>query len=303
MANQRMAGSDEFKNQVTDAQRKRYTDHFNKVAQAGFQGREAADASQLIADYEAATKGLDADDAFAALDGGRSFGNDSDMVRYNKRREAKAKANAPNSNLPAGDVQPVQPPQQGQIPPGTKVDNSVDNSFGVGRDINQNVGKKGDTNTTIGDNNTIGAGATIGGDYSVTIGGNSAGNGQQGSGSGNVQGGMNNMQLATAYGSLNNNSYYRSRAQLNGAGRADQASSEASRITGAKDRVANLYNATGIDQNYWRNKANKQTNFYLGDIFKEGFGVYDFTMPHPPRKIEDNTESIYNDAKKEIKDV
>lgn len=48
--------------------------------------------------------------------------------------------------------------------------------FQVGRDLNQNVGKVGDTNTTIGNDNQIGEGATIGGDYSLTLGRNRAGN-------------------------------------------------------------------------------------------------------------------------------
>lgn len=226
--------------------------------------------------------------------------------RIDARRAAKEKANA----KPAPGVednrdnfiQPVQPPQQGQIPPGTKVDQSVDNSFGVGGNLDQNVGKKGDTNTTIGDNNQIGHGATIGGDYSVTIGGNQAGNGQQAGGTG-ASFGFNNMQLAGSYNALNENAYHRSSAQLNGAGRAAQASAAAGEITGATDRVANLYNATGMDQNYWRNKANAQSNFYLGDIFKEGFGGYDWTMPDAPNKIEDNTKEIYDDAKDEMKDI
>ena len=49
--------------------------------------------------------------------------------------------------------------------------------FFVGGDLTQNVGKDGDMTTTIGDGNTIGAGSQIGNDYSVTIGGNHAGNG------------------------------------------------------------------------------------------------------------------------------
>ena len=220
------------------------------------------------------------------------------IANQDARRAAKERANGPHLHK-----QPVQPPQQGQIPPGTQVDQSVDNSFGVGGDLEQNVGKKGDTNTTIGDNNQIGHGATIGGDYSVTIGGNTAGNGQQGSGTGNVFNNMSNLELSTSYNALNENAYHRSSAQLNGAGRAAQASAAANEITGATDRVANLYNATGADQNYWRNKANAQSNFYLGDIFKKGFGGYDYTMPDAPNKIEDNTESIYGDAKKEMKDV
>ena len=224
--------------------------------------------------------------------------------RLDARKAAKGKAKGkPNDEGNDYHIQPVQPPQQGQMPPGTSYDYSVDRTFGVGRDLNQNVGKDGDTNTTIGDNNNIGHGATIGGDYSVTIGGNSAGNGQQGSGTGNVQGSMNNMQLAASYNSLNELNYQRSRAGINGAGRSAQASAAANEITGATDRIANLYNATGIDQNYWRNKSNAQTNFYLGDIFKEGFGGYKWTMPDAPNKIEDDTKSIYDDAKDEMKDI
>ena len=254
------------------------------------------------------------DQRIAKLEGmqadGMQFGGNAQrhLDSMNRRRDKidarKAAKERASGNPQEGDnfIQPVQPPQQGQIPPGTQVDQSVDNSFGVGGDLDQNVGKKGDTNTTIGDNNNIGHGATIGGDYSVTIGGNSAGNGQQNGGTG-ASFGMNNMMLAGSYNALNENAYHRSSAQLNGAGRAAQASAAANDITGATDRVANLYNATGMDQNYWRNKANAQSNFYLGDIFKEGFGGYDYTMPDAPNKIEDNTQDIYDDAKDEMKDV
>lgn len=53
----------------------------------------------------------------------------------------------------------------------------VPGGFQVGGDLTQNVGKTGDTNTTIGDGNTIGDGARVGGDYSLTLGRNRAGNG------------------------------------------------------------------------------------------------------------------------------
>ena len=111
-----------------------------------------------------------------------------------------------------------------------------------------------------------------------------------------------NMDMTNYYNVSNNDAYRKSNKDLNGTDRAAQASKQANKITGATDRVANLYNATGMDQNYWRNKANAQSNFYLGDIFKEGFGGYDFTMPDSPNKIEDNTKDIYEDAKDEIKD-
>ena len=53
----------------------------------------------------------------------------------------------------------------------------VDGGFQVGRDLIQNVGKTGNTNTTIGSGNTFGDGTRTGGDYSITLGRNNAGNG------------------------------------------------------------------------------------------------------------------------------
>lgn len=244
-------------------------------------------------------QGFSKDDIAAKVAESGSVVGGNAQKRLQRWSDAKERA---NTNLPQGDVQPVQPPQQGQIPPGTKVDNSVDNSFGVGGDLNQNVGKKGDTNTTIGDNNTIGHGATIGGDYSVTIGGNSAGNGQQSGGQG-ASFGFNNMQLAGSYNALNENAYHRSSAQLNGAGSAAGASAQAAETTGATDRVANLYNAIGSSQNYWSKKSDAQSVATWGDIFAPGFGGGEWKMPSAPAKIEDNTEEIYNDSKEEIKNI
>ena len=73
--------------------------------------------------------------------------------------------------------------------------------------------------TSIGDNNQFGAGSSIGNDYSVTIGSNSAGN--------DNRGGLSNMQGAAAYSALNNNQFHRSQSQLNGFGRAAGATEEA----------------------------------------------------------------------------
>ena len=66
--------------------KKQYTDHFNKV------GANAEESARLIADYEKNTKGLDQARAFEALEGGKHFGKDSDLVRYNKMSEAKDRA-------------------------------------------------------------------------------------------------------------------------------------------------------------------------------------------------------------------
>lgn len=49
-------------------------------------------------------------------------------------------------------------------------------SFFVGGDLNQNIGKQGDMNTTIGSGNVFGAGTMIGNDNSMTVGSQNAGN-------------------------------------------------------------------------------------------------------------------------------
>ena len=53
----------------------------------------------------------------------------------------------------------------------------VPGGFQVGRDLSQSIGKRGDTNTTIGDGNTFGDSTRVGGDYSLIMGRNRAGNG------------------------------------------------------------------------------------------------------------------------------
>ena len=173
-----------------------------------------------------------------------------------------------------------------------------DGSFSVGGDLDQNIGKVGDMTTTIGDNNTIGPGSSIGNDYSVTIGNNHAGNINNGSGGygGGPFGGNSNplssMQQAAAYGALNTNAWAKSQSMLNGYGRSQGAIQQAAATTGATDRVANLYNFAGQSQNYWNNKATAQQGFYLGDMFN--FRAPDWTMPEAPEKPEDKTEEIAN---------
>lgn len=176
--------------------------------------------------------------------------------------------------------------------PGAPTLPTFDGSFSVGGDLDQNVGKQGDMTTTIGNDNTFGAGSSIGNDMSVTIGVNQAGNNN--GGFGGAMGGpynpLSSMQSAAAYGVLNTNAWHRSQAQLNGYGRAAGASSEAARITGAPQRVSNLYNFAGQTQNYWNNKATAQQGFYLGDMFN--FQAPNWQMPPDPKLPEDETEEI-----------
>ena len=82
--------------------------------------------------------------------------------------------------LPGPKPTPTPMPNPDPFPPVPGSFNSGQHgNFYVGGDLSQNIGKTGDTNTEIGDNNEIGAGATVGGDYSFTIGQNTAGNNTQ----------------------------------------------------------------------------------------------------------------------------
>ena len=131
--------------------------------------------------------------------------------------------------------------------------------------IGQNAGNKEDMTTNIGDYNDIKY-SNIGNDYSVNIAG--------------IGDGFSNMQGAAAYTALNNNQHARSSSEINGLKRAAQASEQATGLVGAKDRAANLYNSLGYSQNYWRQKADAQQNFYLGDIYSQK--APDFQMPESP---------------------
>ena len=200
------------------------------------------------------------------------------------RSDAKEKAQNQLKKPSQGQGGPSQFPIKGpSYRPGV---GSVDNSFGVGGDLTQSIGKQGDMTTTIGDNNQFGAGTNIGNDYSVTIGNQNAGNGSNGSGGT----GLDNMMSSAAYSALNNNQYHRSNAQLNGYGRSQGAIDEANKQLGVQDRVANLYNLTGMDQNYWREKSKAQQGFYLGDVYN--YNTPNWTMPSAPTKPEDRTEDI-----------
>ena len=108
------------------------------------------------------------------------------------------------------------------------------------------------------------------------------------------------MQGAAAYTALNNNQYERSSSQVNGLKRSAQASENANAIVGARDRSANLYNSMGYSQNYWRQKADAQQNFYLGDVFK--VKAPEFKTPEAPVQPEDSTQEIYEDGLDKLKD-
>ena len=162
----------------------------------------------------------------------------------------------------------------------TNTNNSENNN------INQNAGNKEDWTTNLTNSGDIKY-SNIGNDYSVNIGG--------------IGDGFSNMQGAAAYTALNNNQYQRSRSEVNGLKRAAQASEQATGLVGAKDRAANLYNSIGYSQNYWRQKADAQQNFYLGDIFAQK--APDFQLPDSPSNPSDGdtTQDTLNDFKDNLK--
>lgn len=261
------------------------------------------DANQMKAAYEKATAGLDPELAFKALDGGRVWG-ESDQKRYDALVAQKNGGGNINSQTDSSINNSFNKDDNSVNDSYNTTDNSVndsyntndsfntdiadsfntDQSYAVGGDLNQRIGKQGDMNTSIGDYNQFGAGSSVGNDYSVTIGSANAGNGsQRGSG-------LQNMMGAAAYSALNNNQFARSQSQMNGYGRSTGATQEAEKATGSTRRVGALYNLTGMDQNYWNQKSRAQQGFYLGDIFNQQ--APNWVMPPAPKKPEDKTEDI-----------
>ena len=90
------------------------------------------------------------------------------------------------------------------------------------------------------------------------------------------------MQGAAAYSALNNNAHAKSHSQLNGYSRAAGAIEEAEKATGAKDRVANLYNLAGQYTNYYGNKSTVQQGYYMGDLFDGLYQAPGFKMRPTP---------------------
>lgn len=283
------------------------TNYFNEAMKRhGVSGN----ADDLKARYDKATAGLDPELAFKALDGGRVWG-ESDQKRYDELLKQKNGGGSSsgggmnmNSQTDSSINNSFNKDDHSINDSFNTTDNSIndsynttdsyntniadsfntDQSYAVGGDLNQNIGKKGDMNTSIGDYNQFGAGSSIGNDYSVTIGSANAGNGSQ-------RGpGLANMMGAAAYTALNNNQFARSQSQLNGYGRSTGATQEAEKATGSTRRVGALYNLTGMDQNYWNQKSRAQQGFYLGDIFAQR--APDWVMPPAPKKPEDKTEDI-----------
>lgn len=299
-------------NKPAQVEAKERAGNYSKANEAYFQDAikrtgvgKASDAEFLMKDFQEKTKGLDQELAFKAMQGGRMFG-ESDMKRYNELLAQKNGGGSGNINSQTdSSINNSFNKDDNSINDSyNTTDNSIndsynttdsfntaiadsfntDQSYAVGGDLSQQIGKQGDMNTSIGDYNQFGAGSSIGNDYSVTIGNQNAGN-NNGRGSG-----LANMMGAAAYTALNNNQFARSQSQMNGYGRSAGATQEAEKATGSTRRVGALYNLTGMDQNYWNQKSRAQQGFYLGDIFNQQ--APNWVQPPAPKKPEDKTEDI-----------
>lgn len=267
-------------------------------------------AANLKALYEKQTKGLDPELAFKALDGGRMFG-ESDMARYKKLLAEKKKNEKKNQPVKMPTIYPDKGLENvgnvenvgninGDGNMGGIGNKNTDASFNTG-DIDANIGKQGDMTTTI-TNSQFGAGASVGNDYSITLGNMQFGN----SGAGGVDVGskanpLSNMQAATAYSALNDNFLARSKSQLSGYGRAAGAIEEARKANSRpnKDQEA-AFRFAGANQNYLRDRVSQIRDNYMGSI--EGYQAPSFTMPISPRPVDlDPAKDIYEGAMKRLK--
>ena len=163
--------------------------------------------------------------------------------------------------------------------------NSENSSGGQGGNtVNNttNVGKRGDMNSSIGNNNTFGNNANIGNDYSVTIGG-----------SGDR---LSNMQRAVAYSALNTNDLQRSKSQLSGETRSQQAIDQ-SRAGGWLQMAANAYNLVGMSAQNSYDMSTIGNARLFGDYYNRS---YNFNPPpfRSPEQPESKVQEILDGFKK-----
>ena len=292
-------------------------------------GIKDSSAADLKALFEKQTKGLDKELAFKALGGGRMFG-ESDMARYKKLLEEK---NNPSPLKP--QVMPKPKPANTVIGTGNnqindslnnnegiigdgnqQFDNSgnvdgernmggignvnTDNSFNA-EDITATIGKQGDIGPTTITNSQFGAGASVGNDYSVTVGNMRFGNNGGVSGSTNADSALANMQSATAYNALNDNFHQRSKSQLSGYGRAGGAIEEARKANSRPNTdQAAAFKFAGANQNYLQDKLDQVRSRYMGST--AGYQSPSFAMPIAPRPVDlDPAKDIFEKAMKGLK--
>ena len=183
-----MAGSDEFKKELSQAARNRQTreaignDPDRLAKRISIVDRDKYDFGgftdkQINMALQGSTFG---DDDYARLTG-KPMGSDKPVAAPAPKPEpapeepANDIGNGPGMDRPVttpGFPTPIERPVIEE--PTFGLDTGT-GSFNVGR-IDANIGKRGDMTTSIGDGNTFGAGVSIGNDMSTTIGSQMFGN-------------------------------------------------------------------------------------------------------------------------------
>ena len=168
---------------------------------------------------------------------------------------------------------------------------NTNSEYQVRGDLTQQLGNQSQQNIDAS-GSTFGHGTTIGGDYSVTIGNIGAGNntgGGGGNGTGSNNLGMDYMQFAAAFGALNNNTFNKSQAQMNGNSRAAEAVGMAQDYINADGRAQSAYNYVGKMAQTYNKKANVTFDQLYGNM---DFDVDEWYQMGSPEAPEDKTEEI-----------
>ena len=204
--------------------------------------------------YQEATKGLDKDVAFEALEGGRVF-DTGDRERYDalmaKRGQAKETAQAVKAEPPKKTEESVEKAQNFANENVQQVEENIP-MMNTGTGQNRTFG---DNQNTIGDNNEIFGNVNQGNqDFSVNIAGGSKGY-------------MSNLGYGAAAKASMENSYNRDRATFSAGGEAAKYAKQANSVTGASNRIKALDSATDKNIDYFRKASDRATMGLYGDIW------------------------------------
>ena len=281
-------------------------------------------ANQLLANYQKATKGLDQNLAFKALEGGREFG-DSDRARYDalvkqqasqKKPAAKPQVEAKQRGQnylkhpkpPAAKPAPKKPAPKPPAPPKQTVTNKPDNRQ------TQNVKQDNDINTNInGDNNKVfneqdNSIRQYGGDNRSFV-------YNSGGGKGSSKYEETPVSAATMGGFYDVDDSPAAQAKFNdlhstiNRDKQKRYAGDAMKVTekymfDARDYTPqSMENYLNKSIQYSYDRADRQTGATFGDIWNPNYINENWQMPDPPKEIKSNASQIAKDAKEDIEDI
>ena len=99
-----------------------------------------------------------------------------------------------------------------------------------------------------------------------------------------------NFMSGAAAAALNDNAPELCRYQLSGAVRGAQDVQRADELMGTTKRVDELRYSAGMRPQYWKSRAQQQSDFYLGDL--NSMRAPSFVMPTPYKRPESNVEEL-----------